>query len=688
MLRLRRVAKGLICVGWLCCLMPAPGRAQASTEASTEFEALLKRERDPSPAYVNPYEHASGGAAVYPKQKPLTWRLRPERRGTYYLWLRARSGYNDDKYYTEKDAATYIVNIGSRQIAMQGQRETLDWYTDGENFIWLRSEPLNLDAGPLSIEVRAKWDWAHLDRMLITSDTSFQPGTGNVAANEQLAGRLDLWTANAYFHPLTPTMTPAEKPSTSLQLSAPGGGSANGLVMAQMQNDAGEPVPFRLFVEPLKGPRGQQLKPTLSLVASTGMVVGASLAMDALPTLNPIGAFELSPGRVRHLWVHVDVPADVEPGTYRGQITFENQVSLKQQGVPIQVDVASTDVSIPGDELVVFSWWGTRHMPDSWWDDQIAHGVNSFLLNVHQDLIYRFDEAGNLLGEIDFTGLNPLLRAWDRSRGSILINWYLHDHNRSMLRCEAPELTKMPGGSNGAALPFMSPAWQKAFTTLLTKTQEHLESHGVPREQVLHYTFDEYLGDRFIEVGKLIRQIDPSLKIFSDLSADLETYKRVSPYVDVWCPVFEDLHAMQADGRLAFIRSTGKPIWAYEPGYTQRAESPYRKFRLKFWIAWQYGLQGCTYWKHQGDRVGTAYYGLSSDDPPVTGRRYEAWFSGWQDYQLLKMLDEVTRESGARAEEAKLLLADAVSQVCSKPEDVTLADVYRAQILAFLDEPG
>src|SRR5690606_4522618 len=154
----------------------------------------------------------------------------------------------------------------------------------------------------------------------------------------------------------------------------------------------------------------------------------------------------------------------------------------------------------------------------------------------------------------------------------------------------------------------------------------------------LHYTFDEYLGEKFVQVSLIIRQVDPSLKIFSNLSADIETYRKVEPYLDVWSPWFGDLLAMSRDGRLDDMRSTGKPIWFYDPGYLQRGESPYTKFRHKFWLSWRYKLDGCTYWKHQGDRVGTAYYPLIEDQAPVTSRRYEAWYSGWQDYQLLHQL--------------------------------------------------
>lgn len=668
------------------CLLLLSPRATADDlpdgTLAVEAEALVGLHADASHFQASRYEHASGGATLLPKKQPLTWKVRPKQGGTYYLWVRARSGYNDDRFYTTNAGSEYVVTLGPRKIAMEALRDTLDWYGDGENFIWLRSEPLNLDPREQAIQLLAKWDWAHVDRLVLSNDASYRPGIGNVASNDQLAGELVVWGESPYRHPLPPDLAAPKEPKAEVSMIAPRGGSGNGAVIVRLESEGDVAVPFRLFVQPLRGPGGAVLRPRLALVATTGMLVGASLATDGLPEINPIGAFELTPGTARMLWVWVDVPADATPGSYAGSVTIENQISLKQQGVPIRLQVAATTMAPRVDELATFGWWGNARMPKAWWDDQIAHGNNSFLLNVHHDLRFRFDERGELREPIEFASLGPLLTAWQQSRGSILVNWYLHDAKRSQLVSEAPGL---PEGDRGTPLEFMSEPWQKAFSTLLLETQRYLESNGVPREKILHYTFDEYLGERFVQVGQVIRSLDPSYQIFSDLSADLETYRRVAPYVDVWCPFFHDLEAMQADGRLAFMRSTGKQIWAYDAGYTQRGEPPYSKFRLKFWQAWKYRLDGCTYWKHQGDRVGTAYYGLVESDPPVTGRRYEAWFSGWQDYQLLLGLDRVTRAGGSQAGAAKQLLDEAVARVCERPEDTTLADQYRRKMLELLD---
>ncbi len=650
---------------------------------AVEAEALVGLHADANKWRVTSYEHASGQASLYPQGQPIIWNVMPEQAGTYYFWVRVRSGWNGDHHMHEQDNARYTVALGSRQVAMESMRQTLDWYGDGHNFIWLRSEPLNLDSVEQTITVLAKWEWAHVDRLVLTGDGSYSPGLGNVSANELLAGRLQWWTGSPYVHPLPPNLVKPEDAGTTLSLVGPRGGTACGALFTRLESDSSTTVPFRLAVRSLKGPGGQTLPASvlkISSVATTGMLVGSSLATDALPEINAMGAFELAPSTTRMFWVMVQLADDMMPGEYVGTIEIENQISLKIQAVRVRLLVSQTAIQPQMDDLAVFSWWGYHSAPDSWWDDQIAHGINSFLLNVHHDLRYQFNEQGQLEEPIDFSNLEKLVDTLQKNKGWVLVNWYLHDATRATLICQSP------GSEPGAALPMLSEPWKKAFATILEQTQAYLESQGIPRDRILHYTFDEYLGDRFVAVGKLIRSLDPTYRIFSDLSADLKTYKSVAPYVDVWCPFFDDLETMDADGRLAFMRSTGKPIWFYDPGYTQRGASPYTKFRVKFWRAWRYKLDGCTYWKHQGDRVGTAYYPMVEGDPPVTSRRYEAWFSGWQDYQLLEQMADVCRGGSAMAEEAYALLNEAVEQVCDHPTDVTLADHYRRKMLALLDD--
>lgn len=673
----------LCCLAISCLTTGLHADDTASTEQAVEAEALIDLYGGSDQYRVSAYEHASGKASLCTNNKPLIWKMTPKHAGTFYLWVRVRSGWNGDRFYHEKDAARYDVKLGSRIISMQSLHETLEWHGDGQNFIWLCSEPLNLDAVSQRFEVLPHWEWSHIDCLLLTGDRGYNPGIGNVAANEQRAGQLDVWVGDPYTHPFNPEASKPDSTNTVMVLTGPRGGTAQGGMFVRLESRRQDHVPFRMYVNALTHSDGQSLSVDAIQIAPlvfTGMREGAPLAADALPKINPMGAFDLVPQYTRLFWVQVDIPNHAKPGDYVATVNIENQVSLKQQNIQIKLHVAQTQIDPAFNKLTTFSFWGHHSRPTTWWNDQINHGINSYLLYVQSDLKYQFDANGDLIGSIDFSNLQPLLRTWRKTRGHILVQWYLHDQGRASLVCQTPQ------GTQGQPLPFMSQGWRKAFGKLLLEIHTYLEAQGVPRDRIVHYTFDEYLGEKFIQVSKVIRSLDRSYLIFSDLSADLETYRRVEPYLDIWCPWFADLQAMSLDGRLDFMRSTGKPIWFYDPGYLQRGESPYTKFRIKFWLSWRYQLDGCTYWKHQGDHVGTGYYAMSPELEPVTSRRYEAWYSGWQDYQLIHQLNTLANSDAQQANVAKQLVDQAVTDVCDHPDDSSMADRYRQKILELLDQ--
>ena len=104
-----------------------------------------------------------------------------------------------------------------------------------------------------------------------------------------------------------------------------------------------------------------------------------------------------------------------------------------------------------------------------------------------------------------------------------------------------------------------------------------------------------------------------------------------------------------------------------------------------------YGLDGCTYWKHQETGIGTAYDPAVGEWPsydegaPITSRRYEAWFSGLQDYKLLRKLEDLANSNSLLAPEAQELLSEAVQAVCDDQNDLGRAEEYRRKIIMLLD---
>ena len=81
------------------------------------------------------------------------------------------------------------------------------------------------------------------------------------------------------------------------------------------------------------------------------------------------------------------------------------------------------------------------------------------------------------------------------------------------------------------------------------------------------------------------------------------------------------------------------------------------------------------------------YYAIRGG-PAVHSRRYEAWFTGLQDYKLLKMLEGVAEGGSARAEAAAALLEESVTVVTASPRDARLAETFRRKMIRLLEQGG
>ncbi|MFH1614830.1 MAG: hypothetical protein ABIG61_07090 [Planctomycetota bacterium] len=639
------------------------------------------------PMILTMYEHASGGASVYFKNQPFTWQPNVSEQGTYHLWVRARSGWTGNKYLLSQPG---ILNakLGSDDIELTYLEQTLDYYGDGENFAWVKSEPLNLDAGVCVLNFTCGWEWLHVDKLVLATEGSFEPSIGNIQRNEELAGKLSVWTASPYTMFSDDLEPPAQADGSSIDLVVPRGGTAYGGFFIRVDETSPISVPLRFTVYSLKNsqssfPHGNV---TLHQVTWTGMREGAELAADALPMVNRLGYQRIPPGMTNLYWVMVRAPEDIAPGDYSTSIGLENQINLKGQGISLNVKVS--EVVLPEqNNLAIFNWWGyydnwwgDADKLTCWWEDEIAHGINSFKVIPYREIKFQFDADGNLIGGMDFSCLVSHITAINETGGYLLLEWDQGSKNLDGLQCSSP------GAPAGADLSFMSEPWKRAFETLITQTTAYLVSQGISKEHVLQYIYDEYLGEDFINVGGLIRSWDPELMIFADLSASIEVYEAAAPYVDIWCPFRSDIPAMAEDGRLELMRSTGQ-VWTYSAGYLQRAFDPYAEFRYPFWLTYRYELDGCTYWKHLGDRVGTAYYPMDVESgiTPVTSRRWEAWYSGVQDYKLLKMLEAIAEGGGPGAGDAMSILQNAVTEVTDNPDDELQAEEQRRIIIEFLE---
>ena len=606
----------------------------------------------------------------------LTWNV-PVVGGAYRFWILGRSGWSPEhRFYAD---GAYYVQTQDRKLILKVERETLVYGSPESNYAWFRSELVELPAGRQKLRFGSTWDFGKLDGIVLTSD-AFKPPRPGASALSDLAGKLSpvhlVWTVDPY-EAFSETSAPPEKmQAPSVDLMSPRNASAYAAIAIHQPKHAVHTGHVRLRVTSLKSAEGHVVaKRDVELhgLATLSAAFGGPglLGSDALPPLGPLGYLSIARGASRCVWFIARVPKDQPAGVYRGSVVIEEQHSMARTRVPITLEVAN--VRLPErTELAVYTWWRDITSSDAQWDAIVDEGINTFGVILEGPLEYELDAEGKLIGQVQFdSDLERLARAQNRSGGYVLLEWYFR-----------PGAPIAKSTSREGDFVFMTSAWKRAFAALAREIHRYFETRGVPRDRLLHYLFDETLGDHFVETAKFVRSVDPTYRIFANGGGDIDTFKRAAPYVDVWCPHVQHIGYMAQDGRLDFLRSTGKSIWIYDEGYHQRADLPYVKYRLKSWLAYKYGLHGCGNWKHHG-LVGMTYesnYGLR-----VTSRRYEAWRSGVEDYKLLALLRVRSERDDSVGQKSRDLLDEALEKVWSNRGDSTLAETYRRRIIRTLE---
>ena len=65
---------------------------------------------------------------------------------------------------------------------------------------------------------------------------------------------------------------------------------------------------------------------------------------------------------------------------------------------------------------------------------------------------------------------------------------------------------------------------------------EHLKHNGIGYDRFALYPYDEYIGDDFYDLARLIKEIDPRIKIFANsYGKGPREFKRLKDLVDIWC---------------------------------------------------------------------------------------------------------------------------------------------------------
>ncbi|MDP4285292.1 MAG: hypothetical protein Q8891_12770, partial [Bacteroidota bacterium] len=373
---------------------------------------------------------------------------------------------------------------------------------------------------------------------------------------------------------------------------------------------------------------------------------------------------------VRQLWINVNTKV-LSPGIWKGIIRLHSlEVKATQIDIPVTIKVWQN--ALPQKQPVRLCLWGfvnssyLKDYPEEALRDKISHGTNVFVEPPEFDPVAKFDNEGNIVGNIDFSKHDEFVKTHIKD-GLILFLAY-------------------QAGLRGPAAQF-TPVWEKAHKSWLKAWIAHLKDMGITYDQYAFYPVDEpglnNGVDLLIDYGKSIRDADPKARIYADPigAASMDDLKRMAPYVDIWCPNRSGYLLNEGQDKLAYLKSTGKPIWTYECIGNAKHLSPIGYYRSQAWLSWHYGLTGMGFWT----------YCTSSDDPwfmpggiypngtydylliyegkgVVSSKRWEAIHDGVEDYGMLNELKNAMAMSKDNStlkykEEATQLLKDDVFEI-------------------------
>lgn len=412
---------------------------------------------------------------------------------------------------------------------------------------------------------------------------------------------------------------------------------------------------------------------------------------DALPLSNQIHQIQIPAGETRQVWINLDANK-VLPGEYSGSlklIPFGDV--LPTRTIPLNVTILP--VKLPDEmPIAVYNWDYSRNT--KYEQDLTNHRVNWHLASTY--VCYpECDDQGNVLS-IDFTENDKNIRQASSSGAKLMFSYGV------VLGFDSAVASKHHWA-------YMSDPWKKAFRSWFTQWITHIRSLGYNYDdfamQIWDEAYDEKVG-KVAEVGPFLREIDPRVRWVMDGGQPAADVRRMEPYVDIWIPYIPALSQLSSNAVAETLaeykkeQAAGKQIWCYSCA-TEETDQPINSYyRMKPWIAWNYGLDGVCYWAYNSwrgdpwtdfDETSTdsnsdngVIYSSDEAGAPVGSKRWEASREGLDDYLYLYLLRKTiasAEKSNINAADARALLEQAPKEALANPEDATRIPRLRNEIL-------
>ncbi len=392
---------------------------------------------------------------------------------------------------------------------------------------------------------------------------------------------------------------------------------------------------------------------------------------DALVPLDAAGQIVVPAGETRQVYINIK---GAKPGRIEGMLTISPLTASKTDKV-VKVTGEVIQPRKPVANPRTFTWdflgdaesWG---LVNEYMQTMLDHELSVFWISGIRYMPQpKADDEGNLLTPMD----------WKPFEEQVKLKW--RPGRKLYISMDVWEKSSVHPMYNGK---FDSPGWRIAFKKVVGEMLGVLKRNGLTYDDYMLNPLDESIDQRYIAIARLIKEVDPKVRIVEDtIGENLEQVKEADKYTDWWIPHFKAYLADSNKASLDFMKSTGKPVgfYFYSEGANEKAQDSYHHYLWDFWYAYSRGLDGIFgYWtatQHYGDAWNrhqtTAAYDPSLFYPGngcvITGRRWEAWRRGTEDFALLKACESAGVD--------KRTIQDAVKSVLDAPNDPLAAERAR-----------
>lgn len=340
---------------------------------------------------------------------------------------------------------------------------------------------------------------------------------------------------------------------------------------------------------------------------------------------------------------------DLRPGAYAGEIVvtpFDNSLPIKRMPIHLRVHKTTLPDQLPISAFL-FDYSSAQN-------PEVARFLMDFRVNTFDYSIRKTPEEGTDFAELEKIVAN-VRQINSKLKFTILVEtWFVRD----------------------------AKGWKPEYNAWLDQLVAEMKKLGLGYNDWIFHIYDETLCDEFLAAAKAIKTHNPNVRIFADWTdKNQEVVRKFLPYIDVWCP---------KDGDLAFpathlMKAAKAPVWTYacEPAPMM----PFESYRRQAWLAWQYGLSGCSEWTAavcpfrvaQGDQQYGLLYASSHGIQP--SRKLIMWHAGLEDYLLLRLASDQVAASGNT--ELRRLVTHGVMDI---PSHLERAGEWRRRILEAMDK--